>query len=198
MDGPSDAFYNHFSNPFWKVIGDLLSANPEFKPTYYKSTYIVEVWIALKKIAFANHWAVIYKLSNGKYGITQFDTSGKIGLSDNHNTLEEASRKTWGGLGNRVRLSCYGSCYVNYIDWVERFYGRHTYILFLNDCQNFARKVVEDLTGKTVGVWPIEDGPKFGRKNIDDLEDIRRQNCAFVAGMAAINPFYWFARALAD
>ena len=45
----------------------------------------------------ANHWAVVYKLSNGKYGITQFDTTGKIGLSDNHDTLEEASRETWGG-----------------------------------------------------------------------------------------------------
>lgn len=179
-------------------IGQRISAHPKFKPTYYKGVNIIYVWIALKKIAFANHWAVIYELSNGKYGIVQFDTTGGIGLSDNYNTLEEASMKTWGGLGKRVRLSCYGSCCRNYINWVESFYGKHTYFLGFHDCQNFAREVVEDLTDKTVGVWPIEDGPTFGRRNVDSLKEIAEQHGGFVAGFAAINPFYWTARLFAD
>ena len=183
---------------FCYCIGQLISAHPKFKPSYYKGVNIIKVWIALKKIAFANHWAVIYKLSNDKYGIIQFDTTGGIGLSDTNNTLEEASLKTWGGLGKRVRLSCYGDCCRNYINWVESFYGKHTYILGFHDCQNFAREVVEDLTGKTVGVWPIEDGPSFGRRNIDDLETISKDAGGFWAGMAAINPFYWAARLFAD
>ena len=146
----------------------------------------------------ANHWAVVYKLSNGKYGITQFDTTGKIGLSDNHDTLEEASRETWGGCGQRVRLSCRGSCRRNYIKWIKSFYGKHTYVLGFNDCQNFARKVVVDLTGEGVGVWPIEDGPTFGRRNVDDLDQIANQSNGFIAGIVAINPFYWLARVIAD
>ena len=182
----------------WKKIGEIFSVHPKFRPTYYENTYIIEVWVALKKIAFANHWAVIYKLSNGKYGITQFDTTGKIGLSDKYDTLEQASLQTWGGLGKRVRLSCYGKCYKNYIDWVESLYGTHIYFLGLHDCQNYAREVVKELTGKTVGVWPIEDGPTYGEKNVDDLEEIRRNSGGFAAGFVAINPFYWLARALAD
>ena len=78
------------------VIGQLVSVNPEFKPTYYKGVNIIKVWIVLRKIAFSNHWAVIFKLSNGKYGIVQFDTTGKIGLSDTYNSLEAASMETWG------------------------------------------------------------------------------------------------------
>ena len=179
-------------------LGQLLSAHPEFKPSYYKDAYITKVWIALRKIAFANHWAVVYKLSNDKYGIVQFDTTGKIGLSDKYNTLEDASLATWGGLGNRVRLSCYGSCYVNYINWIESFNGVHTYFLGLHDCQNFAREVVTDLTGKTVGTWPIEDGPTFGKRNVPDLDDIATQTNGFVASLCAIHPGYWIARLLAD
>ena len=102
--------------------------------------------------------------------------------------------KTWGGLGKTVRLSCYGDCCRNYINWVKSFYGKHTYILGFHDCPNFAREVVEDLTDKTVGVWPIEDGPSFGRRNIDDLEKISKDAGGFWVGMAAINPFYWAAR----
>ena len=180
------------------TIGNLISNNPEFKPSYYKGVYITKVWISLKKIAFANHWAVVFKLSNGKYGIVQFDTSGKIGLSDTYNSLEEASLKTWGGLGNRVRLSCYGSCYRNYIDWVESFYGKHTYVLGSHDCQNFAREVVEDLTDKTVGVWPIEDGPTFGQRNVPDLDQIAKDSGSFAATFCAIHPFYWLGRLFAD
>ena len=183
----------------WCVgIGNLISSNPEFKPSYYKGVNIIRVWLGLKKIAFANHWAVIYKLSNGKYGIVQFDTTGKIGLSDTSNTLEDASLKCWGGLGNRVRLCCYGSCNRNYINWVERFYGPHQYILGFHDCQNFAREVVRDLTGKRVGVWPIEDGPTFGQRNCPNLDEVANRSNGFIAALCAIHPGYWFARLLTD
>ena len=106
MNTKGEEFYNDLGDKFgylFKWVGSLKSANPEFRPSYYENVDIIYVWIALRKLFGANHWAVVYKLSNGKYGITQFDTTGKIGLSDNHDTLEEASRETWGGCGQRVR-----------------------------------------------------------------------------------------------
>ena len=106
--------------------------------------------------------------------------------------------KTSGGLGKRVRLSFYGDCCRNYINWVESFYGKHTYILVFHDCQNFAREVVEDLTGKTVGVWPIEDGPSFGKRNVEDLNEIANRTNGFFAAITAMNPLYWLARGIAD
>lgn len=86
---------------------------------------------------------------------------GKIDLRV-RNTLRKASLLTW-GRANLVRLSCYGSCNYNYnffLDSLTKGRG-HWYILLVNDCQNFARKVVKELTGKVVGIFPIEDGPKF-------------------------------------
>ena len=186
-------------NDFGEFIGELCSANPNFNPSYYKGVNIIKVWISLRKIVGAlgaNHWGVVFKLSNGKYGITQFDTTGKIELLDNYNSLEDASLRTW-GKGGRARLSCYGDCNRNYINWIKSFYGMHTYVLGFHDCQNFAREVVEDLTGKIVGVWPIEDGPTFGRRNVDDLEEIAKQAGPAVI-LAAVNPFYWIARLVAD
>ena len=201
MNTKEEEFYNELGDMFgdlFKSLGDKTSAHPEFKPTYYENVDIIYVWIALRKIVGVNHWAVIYKLSNDKYGITQFDTTGKIGLSDDNNTLEQAAQKTWGNLGQRVRLSCYGSCKRNYIKWLEQFNGKHTYILGLNDCQNFARKIVEDLTGNWVGVWPIEDGPSFGKRNVEDLNEIANRTNGFFAAITAMNPLYWLARGIAD
>ena len=31
-------------------IGNLISAHPEFRPSYYKGVNIIKVWIALKKL----------------------------------------------------------------------------------------------------------------------------------------------------
>ena len=84
-------------------------------------------------------------LSNGKYTCVQLDTTGKIDLRVG-NSLREASLLTWGRSDN-VRLR-YGSCYYNYNRFVESLYGNHWYILGLNDCQNFARRVVNELTDK--------------------------------------------------
>ena len=197
----NEKYFSNYSNEFWNLIGKIFTANPKFKPSYYEGVYITRVWISLRKIGIvvdlgANHWGVVFKLSNGKYGITQFDTTAKIELLDNYNSLEAASLQTW-GKGGRVRLSCYGGCHKNYINWIKSFYGRHTYVLGFHDCQNFAREIVEDLTGNWVGVWPKEDGPEFGRRNIDSLEEIADQAGPAVV-FAAINPFYWIARALFD
>lgn len=177
------------------AIGKAMSANPKFRPSYYENVYITYVWVSLKKLIAANHWAVVFKLSNGKYGITQFDTTGGIELIDDFNSLEAASRATW-GKSDHVRLSCYGSCKKNYNNFVSDLCCEHTYIFGFNDCQNYAREIVKILTGRTVGVWPIEDGPDFGQRTIPNLGQI-----ADAAGPAvvlcAINPMYWLARAFA-
>ena len=183
---------------FTDSIAKLCAKYPKFQPSNYKGAYIVKVWVALRKIFFANHWAVIFKLDNGKFGITQLDTSGNIGLSDTYNSLEDASSRTWGGLGNRVRLSCYGSCCKNYINWINSFYGgKSFYQLLIHDCQNFAREVVFGLNGKLVGVWPIEDGPSFGKRNIPDLDEIANE-AKYATPLVVLNPVYWIARWLAD
>ena len=75
--------------------------------------------------------------------------------------------------------------------------GEHTYILLFNDCQNYAIEIVKILTGKTVGMWPIEDGPSFGRRTVPDLDQIADE-AGPAAAIAALNPFYWLARAFAD
>ena len=75
------------------------------------------------------------------------------------NSLKDASLLTW-GRSDTVRLR-YGSCYYNYNRFVESLYWNHWYILGSNDCQNFARRVVNDLIDKSVEVFPIEDGPKY-------------------------------------
>jgi hypothetical protein len=175
-------------------IGKFCSAHPKFRPELCgKGLYITYVWVSLRSIAVANHWAVIFKLSNGKYGITQLDTSGGVELLDNYGSLESASWKTW-GQRDHVRLSCYGSCYESYDRFVKSLLGTHVYILGLHDGQNYAREIVKQLTGKVVGVYPIEDGPKFGQKNIPTLDKIADEAGPAVV-FAAINPFYWIARA---
>lgn len=44
-----------------------------------------------------------------------------------------------------------------------------------NDCHNYAIEIVKILIGKTVGWWPIENGPEFGKRIIDDLDQIANQ-----------------------
>ena len=97
----NEQIFSNCSNEFWNSIGEIFTGNPKFKPSYYEGVYITRVWISLRKIGVvvdfgANHWGVVFKLSNGKYGITQFDTTGKIELLDNYNSLEAASLQTWG------------------------------------------------------------------------------------------------------
>ena len=85
----------------------------------------------------------------------------------------------------------------NYDQFVESLCCDHTYVLGFNDCQNYAREIVKILTGMTVGWWPIENGPEFGKRTVDDLDEIANKAGPAVI-FAAINPFYWLARAIAD
>ena len=95
-------------------------------------------------------------------------------------------------------MSCYGSCCRNYIDWINSFYGgKSFYQLLIHDCQNFAREVVFGLNGELVGVWPIEDGPSFGKRNIPDLDEIAKE-AKYATPLVVLNPVYWIARWLAD
>ena len=66
-----------------------------------------------------------------------------------------------------------------------------------NDCHNYAIEIVKILIGKTVGWWPIENGTEFGKRIIDDLDQIANQAGPAVI-FAVINPFYWLTRAIAD
>ena len=160
-----------FENSPFNSLGRRLSAFKKFDDSHYPGTYITYVYVGLRRIGKgffssmkylgANHWSVIMELSNGKYACVQLDTTGKIDLQV-YNTLRAASLSTW-GRSSTVRLSCYGSCHYYYNRFVDSLYGPHWYILLFNDCQNFARQVVAELTGKTVGVFPIEDGPEFSR-----------------------------------
>ena len=68
--------------------------------------------------------------------------------------------ETW-GRDSIVRLSDYNSCNYNYNAFLDSLKGGHWYIFLVNYCHNFARKVINKLTGKYVGVFPIEYGPKF-------------------------------------
>ena len=157
----------------FQSLGEKYSAFEEFDNTHYEGVTITCVYIGLRKILGEggdslnnigpNHWSVILELSNDKYVCLQLDTTGKIDLRV-RNTLRKASLLTW-GRSSLVRLSCYGSCNYNYntfLDSLNKGIG-HEYILLVNDCQNFARKVVDELTGKVVGFFPIEDGPTFNR-----------------------------------
>ena len=180
-------FSNYMSFPYmgnsFQALGESCSAFKEFDNTHYNGVDIVYVYVGLRKIFggtkdsinnyLPNHWSVILELSNDKYVCVQLDTTGKIDLRV-RNTLRQASLLTW-GRGCLVRLSRYGSCRYNYNQFLDSLKGGHWYIFLVNDCQNFAREVVKELTGKYVGVFPIEDGPEFG--NEEYYQKYYRQPC---------------------
>ncbi|KAN0045024.1 hypothetical protein ACTA71_006551 [Dictyostelium dimigraforme] len=125
---------------------------------------IVYAWICLRTMkqwwkAGANHWSVILQLDNGQYACTQKVDTGAV-FTDVADSLRGAVFLTCGD-SNTFRLSQYGTCNESW----KRFYDRvpiyDDYILFFNDCQNYARDIIKYLTGKTVGCYPIENGGEF-------------------------------------
>ncbi|EFA84031.1 hypothetical protein PPL_03104 [Heterostelium album PN500] len=133
-----------------------------------KDVRIVEVWIALRTLdgfwCFgANHWSVILRLSNGQYVCSQKETQGFVWTTV-WNSMRSAALSTWTNESNptnRVRTSCYGYCdfsWHKFHDWVPL---GDSYYLGLDDCQNFAREIVNMITDKSVGMFPLEDGPTF-------------------------------------
>ena len=129
---------------------------------FSRSDKIGYVWVGLKRLAWVfgspNHWSVIMEVGNG-YLTVQFDTDGSIGKTFCE-TFRNACLATWGYPSCDIRLSKYGYSNDKTLgDLQDYLCGSHTYVLGFSDCQNFARKVVDFLTGKWVGAWPIEDGP---------------------------------------
>ena len=88
-----------------------------------------------------NHWNIILELDNDKYACVQLDTSGKIDLRV-RDSLRSASLFSWGWC-SLVRLSCKGSCKYIYIIFLDNLKGGNSYIILINICQNFPRKMVE-------------------------------------------------------
>ena len=130
-----------------------------------KDIRIKYVYVALRKLGGfwsfgANHWSVIAKLSNGQYVCMQKDDDGAH-FYTMHNSKKEAVLKTWGNSSAKVRLSCYGSSDVSWKEFRNGLDNKSYYFIIFKDCQDFARGIVDQLTGKTVGVWPIEDGETF-------------------------------------
>ncbi|KYQ90321.1 hypothetical protein DLAC_08925 [Tieghemostelium lacteum] len=128
-----------------------------------KDVRIVYVWVGLRSLISwwgANHWSVILKLSNGQYVCQQKNTNHYVACKV-ENSLGDAARQTWGEEGRKVRLSCYGECDVSWSTFHSNFREHSRYSYITDDCQNYARKLVDYLTGNFVGMFPIEDGPEF-------------------------------------
>jgi len=69
---------------------------------------------------------------------------------------------TWGNQKSDVRLSECGKGNGRTLgEFLDKISGNFTYILGFYDCQNFCREMVDFLTGKTIGIWPKEDGPRM-------------------------------------
>ena len=178
----------------------FLKENPDFNSSYLDDdVYIIHVWLTLRRLFGVNHWGVAFELSNDKYGIVQFEKRG-VGLSTGYKTLEDACLATW-GKSKLVRTSNYGTCYIKYNCFVDYFYRqrmedqtKYQYFLGFNDCQNFAREIVYELTQKRVGTFPIEDGPEFGGKNEMSIKNIHNKAGPVVATLCIINPGYWIGR----
>jgi len=155
---PRDAVQNSIFEIFY-------TSNSDFPPT----ANLGRVWVSLRRIypifGSANHWAVIIEVFGHGFICVQFYTS--IGISY-HQTMRGAALASWGSYICDVRTSYYGYAYAGltvgilteYMAILER--GRfNEYSLFFNNCQHFARAVVDYLTGKWVGWFPIENGPDF-------------------------------------
>ena len=133
---------------------------------FQRSESLLKVYVTLRRLVnifgSPNHWAVIVETDSGYMNIQFY---GNIGVSY-HKSFTSAALDNWGADVCDIRSSRYGYAYSNLtigdlVDYVDKLgSGRFSsYILVFNDCQCFARKIVDFLTGKWVGVFPIEDGP---------------------------------------
>jgi|LauGreDrversion4_2_1035121.scaffolds.fasta_scaffold856924_2 hypothetical protein len=149
-------------------MGNKSSARPNYVSQFGRSDKLYRVRITLRRIACIfgspNHWGVAVETNSGWVSI-QFSLSNGVGVSYHH-SYTDAALSNWASDRCDVRSSDYGSAYSNLtlgdlLDHIEKLkQGRYSlYCLVFNDCQNFARSVVEYLTGKFVGWYPIEDGP---------------------------------------
>jgi len=128
------------------------------------------VWVSKRRIVpifgSPNHWAVLIEVMGYGFVCVQSGarSDGSIEIMY-RNTLRDAAL-AGGGCGNCVvRTAYYGYTYSFYNIGHLRDYladrGRYGYSVLFNNCQHLARAVVGWLTGKWVGVFPIENGPDF-------------------------------------
>ena len=141
-------------------------SKPSSVSSFSRTEKLGRVRVTLRRLACIfgspNHWGVVVEADSGWVSI-QFE--GSIGVTY-HSSYTSAALDNWGCKTCDIRTSCYGYAYSNLtlgdlLDHIEKLKRDKysTYILVFRDCQNFARNVVDYLTGKWVGAFPIEDGP---------------------------------------
>lgn len=183
-----------------------------------KNARITYVWIAIRKTGVINHWAVILEIDNGKYYVNTQKES-KINSYNGYNiyldyfySLKSASEATFknGNYKSAIFLSKYGKDLkdYDYISW-EELYKKlpmsEQYTLFFEDCQNYCRKIVNIVTKgkKTVGWWPIEDGPVYNNtfptndqmaNEINKIDNVAGR--VVVGTLVFANPAYWLAKGI--
>ena len=150
---------------------------PKYLPPFPISENLHEVRITLRRLVpifgSPNHWGIAIETDSGWVSLQikpkgksiALYSEGEIGISY-HENYTSAALDNWGRDICNIRSSSYGCAYSNLtlgdlFDYIENLKkGEYSkYILAFNDCQNFSRALVKFLTGKWVGIWPIENGP---------------------------------------
>lgn len=128
-----------------------------------RDVFVLNVSVMLRRLpayAFgANHWGALLELSNGQWAISQKNSNSHIYL-DVCDSKRAAAMRMWGD-ASAVRFCDYGRATKDRNNWHRErralLAPRYDeYILGPKDCQNWARKVVHELAGETVGWWPFE------------------------------------------
>ena len=138
---------------------------------------VTKVWVTQQKKGIANHWAVILEINNGIYYVNTQKEKGESLYLNYFYSLRaavEASRRNEFRT-TEVRLFFYGSCY-KYWDMVYKKINsmkNENHFIIFQDCQNYARDIVSNITGKTVGFFPIENGPVYNNTifTFDEVDD---------------------------
>jgi WD40 repeat protein len=144
---------------------------------YYQDLNVTDVRLGLRALECSsflssslcpNHWAVLLRLSNGKWVNMQFgDCGAKL---NTRSSSISAALISGGDKFMRVRSSEYGPPKSNYTKWeaVRKFfdsikfsYNADDYSLLTDNCQHFSRRIIQEITDKIVGAWPYENGPLF-------------------------------------
>ena len=172
-----------------------------------RNARITYVYIAIRKIAVVNHWAVILEIDNGKYYVNtqkNVEKNNKNILLDYFYSLKSAAEDTLKlSYDSAIFLSRYGSCNYNWEKFYNELNPKDSYVFFFDDCQNYCRRIVKLLTGKTVGLWPIEDGPVYNN-NFPTNDQIAKQirsidnpvGQALAGTLVFANPCFWLAKGI--
>lgn len=154
----------------WQAIGEKLSDSPNhYIGQVDGNPKITFVQLGLRTISMLlggiNHWSVLLQLSNGQWVCCQFHTNGAVTAHVYNSEREAALRTCPTNGGERVRTSEYGYTdrplyWSDVVSWLHGRQGGY-YVFGAQDCQNFCRNMIDWLTDKWVGWWPIENGVTF-------------------------------------